>query len=422
MASQPKFSMAPPLTVHTTALKESRFLVPERRLLPFRDEKGRINVGLVELASRMVREGRVSPSEEVKKKLERWAHYAAKFKEGEGSREKWARRAASDGSAVYVSSSGEERRELATLDWAPTGSHVREMKEAKLKEAARAKEGVSPLEHQETFQASRAKSNEKSRAVLEALRAQAAGGGGSGDKGSDKRARDGAPAAARDDERDDDSGEEEVRKKRKKRKEHGKRGKKGSHAELSEAHFEEEEEMASDDDDDDDDDDDEEEEDEEAEAVERVLSRCGDVAETIRDNLAPLAAMNPDDDAASGVTAQPASLSAGCTLLPHQRIGLSWLHGLHEQKMSGILADEMGLGKTVQASADHRRDAPEMRRRDPPEITVIAGDRAARSPPRFRRRRAPRDRRARLDARELGEGAAEVVPEAEGRRVPRDGG
>ena len=411
--------MAPPLTVQTTALKESRFLIPERRLLPFRDEKGRINVGLVELASRMVREGRVSPGDEVKKKLERWAHYAAKFKEGEGSREKWTRRASSDGSAVYVSSSGEERRELATLDWAPTGSHVREMKEAKLKEVARAGEGVKPLEHQETFQAPRAKSNEKSRAVLDALRAQAAGGGG--DKGSDKRARDGATAAARDDERDDDSGEEEVRKKRKKRKEHGKRGKKGSHAELSEAHFEEEEEMASDDDDDDDDDDDEEEEDEDAEAVERVLSRCGDVAETIRDNLAPLAAMNPDDDAASGVTAQPASLSAGCALLPHQRIGLSWLHGLHEQKMSGILADEMGLGKTVQESAEHRRDAPEMRRRDP-SGTTRAGDRAHRSPPRLRRRRTPRDRRSRLDARELGEGAEEVVPEAAGRRVPRDGG
>ena len=106
-------------------------------------------------------------------------------------------------------------------------------------------------------------------------------------------------------------------------------------------------------------------------------------------------------------------------LAPFQREGVAFIL---RNRGRAMLADEMGLGKTVQASADHRRDAPEMRRRDPPEITVIAGDRAARSPPRFRRRRAPRDRRARLDARELGEGAEEVVPEAEGRRVPRDGG
>merc|ERR1712070_781020 len=45
---------------------------------------------------------------------------------------------------------------------------------------------------------------------------------------------------------------------------------------------------------------------------------------------------------------QPALLSGALTMTPHQRVGLSWLHGLHKHGASGILADDMGLGKTVQ--------------------------------------------------------------------------
>ena len=49
--------------------------------------------------------------------------------------------------------------------------------------------------------------------------------------------------------------------------------------------------------------------------------------------------------------AQPAIMPTQMAMAPHQLVGLSWLHGLHQQKASGILADEMGLGKTVQAIA-----------------------------------------------------------------------
>ena len=39
-------------------------------------------------------------------------------------------------------------------------------------------------------------------------------------------------------------------------------------------------------------------------------------------------------------------------LYPHQREGIRWMWGLHEQsRPGGILADDMGLGKTVQVSA-----------------------------------------------------------------------
>ncbi|EER17756.1 ISWI chromatin remodeling complex ATPase ISW2, putative [Perkinsus marinus ATCC 50983] len=48
---------------------------------------------------------------------------------------------------------------------------------------------------------------------------------------------------------------------------------------------------------------------------------------------------------------QPANLSNGCNLLPHQLQGLRWLRSLKLNKLNGILADEMGLGKTIQVIA-----------------------------------------------------------------------
>ena len=45
---------------------------------------------------------------------------------------------------------------------------------------------------------------------------------------------------------------------------------------------------------------------------------------------------------------KPRSMCAALQLASHQRLGLSWLHTLHQHGYSGILADDMGLGKTVQ--------------------------------------------------------------------------
>jgi SNF2 family DNA or RNA helicase len=39
------------------------------------------------------------------------------------------------------------------------------------------------------------------------------------------------------------------------------------------------------------------------------------------------------------------------TLRTYQRVGLAWLHALHDAGLGGLLADEMGLGKTVQLLA-----------------------------------------------------------------------
>jgi hypothetical protein len=48
---------------------------------------------------------------------------------------------------------------------------------------------------------------------------------------------------------------------------------------------------------------------------------------------------------------KPRSMCAALQLASHQRLGLSWLHTLHQHGYSGILADDMGLGKTLQVIA-----------------------------------------------------------------------
>ena len=38
------------------------------------------------------------------------------------------------------------------------------------------------------------------------------------------------------------------------------------------------------------------------------------------------------------------------SLFEHQRVGVSWLYDLYQEKKGGILGDDMGLGKTVQVA------------------------------------------------------------------------
>ncbi len=50
-------------------------------------------------------------------------------------------------------------------------------------------------------------------------------------------------------------------------------------------------------------------------------------------------------------TLPPAPLTVDLenSLRPYQKLGVAWLHMLHQHELGGILADEMGLGKTLQA-------------------------------------------------------------------------
>ncbi|EOD21430.1 hypothetical protein EMIHUDRAFT_241187 [Emiliania huxleyi CCMP1516] len=82
----------------------------------------------------------------------------------------------------------------------------------------------------------------------------------------------------------------------------------------------------------------------------KAASRCEGVATRIREKFKPLL----EEDSAGGPGGQgdslrqPPLMSSELAMKPHQLIGLSWLHGLHQHGTGGILADEMGLGKTVQ--------------------------------------------------------------------------
>ncbi|KAJ3274983.1 Chromodomain-helicase-DNA-binding protein 1-like [Terramyces sp. JEL0728] len=48
---------------------------------------------------------------------------------------------------------------------------------------------------------------------------------------------------------------------------------------------------------------------------------------------------------------QKSVVNSTLPLLPHQKIGLDWIHGCWTNNLNGILADEMGLGKTIQTIA-----------------------------------------------------------------------
>ncbi|KAJ3257872.1 Chromodomain-helicase-DNA-binding protein 1-like [Boothiomyces macroporosus] len=50
-------------------------------------------------------------------------------------------------------------------------------------------------------------------------------------------------------------------------------------------------------------------------------------------------------------TLQKASVNSSLPLLPHQKVGLDWIHQCWTANLNGILADEMGLGKTIQTIA-----------------------------------------------------------------------
>ncbi len=53
----------------------------------------------------------------------------------------------------------------------------------------------------------------------------------------------------------------------------------------------------------------------------------------------------------SSIPAAPVPAGLHHLLRPYQKLGVAWLHYLHQHDLGGILADEMGLGKTIQALA-----------------------------------------------------------------------
>jgi HJR/Mrr/RecB family endonuclease len=95
----------------------------------------------------------------------------------------------------------------------------------------------------------------------------------------------------------------------------------------------------------------------EADPIPPKPSRCKTLI--IRPNIQELGYHEVRRDALMAFPAEPelpSGLNPGCTLMHHQRHGLSWLQHLYDQRVDhqvrgAVLADDMGLGKTFQLLA-----------------------------------------------------------------------
>jgi len=318
----PEFSNAPLCTIDIAALKGTRFLLPDTRQLAYRDAAGRINSHLLLECAKQVKRGAVTVREDVRTKLDKWVRHAKWWEKEQGV--SWER----SPTGVWVSSAGERLEET--------------------REAALMRQRTEELEPKAASRVDDAVRKERRRA-LETLRLQkaqggsepAAGGGGGKREpaggGGGKREPAGGGGGKREPEADGGGGGKRERAAAEGGSSEA-RSKRSCPQSASEAEAESEAESEAD-------------SDAEAEAgLDKVIGKCEGVATRIREKFKPLL----EEDGAGGPGGQgdslrqPPLMSSELAMKPHQLIGLSWLHGLHQHGTGGILADEMGLGKTVQ--------------------------------------------------------------------------
>ena len=111
MSQQVTFSTAPLATIDIAALKSSRFMVAEKRLLPYRDETGAVNLALAAESKRQLEAGEAAsvPAALADKLLKFYKHAVYQARKHPVS---WERRTLPDGRATWHSSNGETRREV----------------------------------------------------------------------------------------------------------------------------------------------------------------------------------------------------------------------------------------------------------------------------------------------------------------------
>ena len=326
-------------TIDVDSLKSSRFLLPDKRLLPYRNAAGDVHLGLLEHSMKLIQSGTVQAPQAIVEKTSKWLkHCRRHFTE-------------SDKKPTPVTAGSGSSKSLARVP-APQQQQA----------------PAHVLPQQQSAMAER-------KARLEALARRTAAERASGSLTEESMTADVAPAkraaepAAQVAAAADDHGGAEPRKRRKQvvdvdddeeaidvedasmvaidvdKFSSATSKKKQAKRQAEEGEEEEEEEEEAEDDDDDDSDDDEEEDEEEA--SQRLVRHLEKQLRPLKATLAPLL----DGSDASRVLPQPRLISASLTMAPHQRIGFSWLSALHSKGHSGILADEMGLGKTCQAIA-----------------------------------------------------------------------
>ena len=114
---------APLCTIDPKALSSTRYLIPDRKLLAFRDEAGRINLHMVLECARQVRTAQVTPDAAQREKLEKWERHVVRWEKATALT--WEREATSDGTGCWVSSMGARRAEVRVA----TGSELALMRQ-----------------------------------------------------------------------------------------------------------------------------------------------------------------------------------------------------------------------------------------------------------------------------------------------------
>lgn len=343
------YSNAPLATIDIKALKSSRFLLPEQRQLPFRDDSGAVNLPLTAESKRQLEAGEVpGVTDEVASKLHKWyknAQYQTKQKPV-----RWERRALPGGGANWHSSSGEKRREVHSHSAARSSAELPVLAEAAPNVQREAKQ---PRKHDGPGAVSSGACLPDQR--KQRLQAMAALARQNGKPKKAKRERDDAETAAAAAAAEEALAEEKRRRKLRKeaareeasRQEQTQRADEKRRARQVNVSDSEEEAMEKNDDDDDDGSDSGADEAAEAaageEALDQVLGKCDQVASKMRNELSLL--LRQQGKHGASTLPQPSLLHSSLTMTPHQLVGLSWLHGLHKHGASGILADDMGLGK-----------------------------------------------------------------------------
>jgi len=365
------YSNQPLATIDLSALKSNRFLFerPGRRpALAYRDAEGRVNVHLCmasekELARLLGQ--REDVPQDVQDKLKTWTKHARTWQKSDGPT--WKREVKMRG-AEWVSSTGQRLKELSQLEAKADESAavpLQESTEASSRVASRVGGTEAERRRQAMADIAAGRGGRKRPAEGDGGASSSPGptpmgtgvdvkrsrGEAHGGEAREARERKQAEKAARRAEKEQEETARQERKAAKVAKRAAKaarREARESGAQVSGAEEEEEEEAN-----------DESEEESEAEdqddseqVFEDTMAKCDKVATKMR--LALSALVRPGGAAKGGKEVgmeQPANMTSQMTMAPHQLVGLSWLHGLHQQKASGILADEMGLGKTVQAIA-----------------------------------------------------------------------
>ena len=101
-----KFSNIPIATIDVDKLKDSRFLLPDSRQLPYRDEAGLVNVDLCRRSMEAL--PGVQCSEQVTATLTKWAKHAEAWLAAGSDETRWSR----GDEGKWRSATGEERLEV----------------------------------------------------------------------------------------------------------------------------------------------------------------------------------------------------------------------------------------------------------------------------------------------------------------------